>query len=142
MNGISGAGIKHCPFCGAQWEFLQMTRDPKAVVELGFAKGLSFIVCSRCGCSGPSCEVREDAIEAWNRAPREPDLDHIVNANQKGKPKSYRIITINGTQINFIGWHRKDLDVQHKNWHYYESIDGKIYHFRSEHMVAVEEEEV
>lgn len=62
-----------------------------------------------------------------------------IGANGKGNSSNYRIITINGTQINFIGWHRKDLDAQHENWHYYETTEGKIYHFRSEHMVVVEE---
>ena len=65
-----------------------------------------------------------------------------IDANQKGNPKSYHIITINNTQIRVTGWHRKDLEAQHKGWHYYESLDGRMYHFRSEHMVAVEEGEV
>lgn len=63
-----------------------------------------------------------------------------VESNKKSKPRSYRIVAINDTQVRFTGWHRKDLDAQHENWHYYESTDGKMYHFRSEHMVAVEEE--
>lgn len=61
-----------------------------------------------------------------------------VDSNKKGKPKTYHITTVNGV-YPFTGWTRKDLDANSKNWHYYETTDGRIIHFRSEHMVAVEE---
>jgi len=35
----------------------------------------------------------------------------------------------------FIGKYRRDLET--KNWHYYETEDGGLYHFKKEHMVAV-----
>ena len=82
-------------------------------------------------------DKREDAIRNWNMVPR--NKDHIVDANKM--VKHYRISTISSVHV-FTGWQRKDLDAQSPNWHCYETTEGKIYHFRAEHMVVVEENEV
>lgn len=47
-----------------------------------------------------------------------------------------RIITTAGS-VDFTGIHRPDLEKP--NWHYYQREDGKIMHFRKEHMIAVVE---
>jgi len=61
--------------------------------------------------------------------------------NEK-KYKKIKIILNNytSTQINFVGFYRRDLEKP--NWHYYETKDGNIYHFRKEFMCAVIEDYV
>jgi hypothetical protein len=48
---------------------------------------------------------------------------------------NYVISTVQG-QVDFKGVYREDL--QTANWHYYESENGHLLHFRKEHMVCVE----
>lgn len=54
-----------------------------------------------------------------------------------------KIITIylsHKAVIELKGWYRRDLEQPH--WHYYESVDGTLYHCRKEHMIAVIESDV
>ena len=44
------------------------------------------------------------------------------------------IVTTNKA-YKFIGKHRRDLEKP--NWHYYETEDGSLFHFRKEHMISV-----
>lgn len=45
------------------------------------------------------------------------------------------ILLTSGATIEIYAIYREDLEKP--NWHYYETKDGKIHHFRKEHMVAV-----
>lgn len=67
--------------------------------------------------------------------------DYVPEPVPKGKPKSYCIIAIEDTHVKFHGWRREDLDANGENRTYYEDTNGRIIHFRSEHMVAVIEDE-
>ena len=49
--------------------------------------------------------------------------------------KSLSIMTVNNGRVDFKGRYRRDLEKG--NWHYYETTDKKIYHFRKEHMMCV-----
>ena len=49
----------------------------------------------------------------------------------------YKIITVIG-ETKFVGKYRRDLE--QPNWHCYEREDGRIMHFRKEHMVCVIED--
>lgn len=51
--------------------------------------------------------------------------------------KKYVIITIN-EQFSFVGKYLKEKE--RPNWHYYETSEGSIIHFRKEHMVSVRED--
>lgn len=44
-------------------------------------------------------------------------------------------ITTDPKPFIFQGWYRRDLEKA--NWHYYESISGRLYHFRKDAMIAV-----
>ena len=46
----------------------------------------------------------------------------------------YRIFTAYG-EYNFTGMYLRERESN--NWHYYETIEGDIIHFRKEHMVMV-----
>jgi hypothetical protein len=46
----------------------------------------------------------------------------------------YRIFTTHG-EYHFTGMYLKERESN--NWHYYETIEGDIIHFRKEHMVMV-----
>lgn len=61
-------------------------------------------------------------------------------AAPRSRIKKIKIITVGGAVVEFVGFHRRDLEKP--NWHYYELEDGNIYHFRKEHMVAVLESDV
>lgn len=39
------------------------------------------------------------------------------------------------TNYEFVGKHLPERETP--NWHYYETVDGKLYHFRKEHMVVI-----
>ena len=64
---------------------------------------------------------------------------------EKSKKSHMEIHTKDGSSFRFIGWYlgqcRPD-GKETKNWHYYKDTNGKIYHFRKEHMVAVVETNV
>ena len=49
----------------------------------------------------------------------------------------YRIVVCGNTECVFIGKFRRDIETS--NWYYYEKTDGKLIHFRKEHMILVEE---
>lgn len=54
----------------------------------------------------------------------------------EAKMTNYEIYTTNSPDpIEFVGRFRRDLETE--NWHYYETEDGIICHFRKKHMVAV-----
>jgi hypothetical protein len=55
--------------------------------------------------------------------------------------KVYRIYLINGIVIEFTGNHLPERHKESPNWHYYKTNRGITYHFRKEHIVAVEEYE-
>jgi len=42
--------------------------------------------------------------------------------------------------VAFTGFYRRDLETG--SWHYYETINGDIWHFRKEHMIAVFEAKI
>lgn len=46
----------------------------------------------------------------------------------------YEVQTITNN-VTFFGKYRRDLETT--NWHYYEKEDGKVIHFRKEHIVYV-----
>ena len=50
--------------------------------------------------------------------------------------KGYIILTTK-ERYGFVGKYLPGRETS--NWHYYESDDGKILHFRKEHMICVEE---
>ncbi|NCC96401.1 MAG: hypothetical protein EOM02_06120 [Synergistales bacterium] len=129
MADTAGLDLKPCPFCGSYGNRLEVVtwKRPDGYV----------VVCNQCRAQGSLMKTKEGAIEYWNIVPR--TQDHIVDTNKK--PKLYRISTTSSVHV-FTGWQRKDLDANSKNWHYYETTDGRIIHFRSEHMVAVEEGDV
>jgi hypothetical protein len=52
--------------------------------------------------------------------------------------KKYKIVTTAG-KYAFTGKHLKERETN--NWHYYETDEGCIIHFRKEHMVMVFEYE-
>jgi hypothetical protein len=56
-----------------------------------------------------------------------------------GKKKITLILSF-GNSLEFVGWHRPDLE--RPNWHYYEDENGSIIHCRKEHMVCVKEKDV
>ena len=51
--------------------------------------------------------------------------------------KQITVKCVYGIQTSFIGFYRRDMEKP--NWHYYETEQGDILHFRKENMVAVEE---
>ena len=55
-------------------------------------------------------------------------------------PKEIQIILKQDITFEFNGWYRRDLEKP--NWHYYESVDGTMYHCRKENMIAVIEQEI
>jgi len=55
-------------------------------------------------------------------------------------PKEISIRLQNGHVITFIGRYRRDLEKAH--WHYYETIDGVMHHFKKDAMIHVTEREV
>ena len=48
---------------------------------------------------------------------------------------NYTVKTING-KVTFRGRYRRDLETP--NWHYYETADGGVIHFRKEHIVYIQ----
>lgn len=48
---------------------------------------------------------------------------------------NYTVKTING-KVTFRGRYRRDLETP--NWHYYETVDGGVIHFRKEHIVYIQ----
>ena len=59
--------------------------------------------------------------------------------DESQKPfKTMRIVTTVGV-VAFIGRYRRDLEKP--NWHYYETENGDILHFRKDFMIAVLEDE-
>jgi hypothetical protein len=48
----------------------------------------------------------------------------------------YRVLTTQGG-YSFKGRHLKEKETN--NWHFYETVEGHILHFRKEHMVMVVE---
>lgn len=130
MTDKTSTKLKPCPFCGTYWNRLEITawNRPDDYV----------VACKRCGARGAIMNKREDAIRNWNMVPR--NKDHIVDLNKMAK--HYHIQLRDGLESEFNGWQRKDLDANSPNWHYYETIEGNLMHFRSEHMIGVEEGEV
>lgn len=51
----------------------------------------------------------------------------------------YIIIVTTGGRYEFYGEYLSDMES--RNWHYYRDVDGAMYHFRKEHMVAVIEKQ-
>jgi len=62
----------------------------------------------------------------------------MMEVEDKSMYKGYKVITITG-EHTFIGRHLKNRETV--NWHYYETNDGAILHFRKIYMVSVEEVE-
>lgn len=53
--------------------------------------------------------------------------------------KLYTILTT-ADKLTFCGIHRKDKETE--NWHYYETTEGEMLHFRKAHMVVVHERDL
>ncbi len=51
------------------------------------------------------------------------------------RPKNITVHFFGG-KVSFNGKYRRDLET--KNWHYYEKTNGRILHFKKEHMTYVE----
>ena len=129
MTDKTSPELKPCPFCGAgrnSLEFVTWKRPDGYVVA-----------CTRCKAQAPIMATKEMAAGRWNAILE--TQDHIVDANKM--VKHYHIQLRDGLESEFDGWQRKDLDANSKNWHYYETIEGNLMHFRSEHMIGVEESE-
>lgn len=54
-------------------------------------------------------------------------------------PKHYIIYMDDDKDIEFDGWHRKDLDEIHQNWHYYQTSYNSVLHIRKDKIIYVEE---
>lgn len=55
-------------------------------------------------------------------------------------PRHYTIHLTTYETIEFMGWYRRDLEAN--NWHYYEKANGDVIHFRKNHIVYVDGDNV
>lgn len=51
--------------------------------------------------------------------------------------KEIKMMLKYGYEFMFTGKYRRDLEKP--NWHYYEDVDGTIYHFRKEYLMFIAE---
>lgn len=93
-------------------------------------------------------EALQKKVERLKKQLQEEEDGLRFNATQelideKGPAKSYEIF-VDGLELDenfqFHGWYRQDLEKP--NWHYYESVDGAILHFRKDRMICVVEKEI
>lgn len=54
--------------------------------------------------------------------------------------KRISVDCVGGNRYVFTGHYCRELETE--NWHYYKDVQGNLYHFRKEHIIAVTEEHV
>ena len=83
-------------------------------------------------CKNPDCQCKSE---------KETFLDSL-NSTFHELPEGFEKLTIllDDLCVRFIGKHRPDLHEKSPNWHYYETTDGKIQHFRKDKMICVLED--
>ena len=133
---------KRCPFCGSDDLDVRYGKEGVEPINNNVLWPVS-VICDHCGARGPEAYIRKTGMSiddaarlagGWN----ERDGDDAEN-DAENDAKLISVLVSNGEAFKFEGRYMREREKS--NWHYYERVDGRIYHFRKEHIVSVIEDE-